>query len=43
MIFNDDIKAELTDLGAIMKKILIRHNNHEIDVVLGFDEGEDYF
>nr|WP_157742213.1 aldose epimerase family protein [Macrococcus sp. IME1552] len=41
-IFNNDIKGELTDLGAIMKKILIRHNNHDIDIVLRFDEVQDY-
>lgn len=41
-IFNKDIKVELTNLGAIMKKILIRHNNQDIDVVLGFDEAQDY-
>ncbi|WP_188019776.1 aldose epimerase family protein [Macrococcoides canis] len=41
-IFNKDIKVELTNLGAIMKKILIRHNNQDIDVVLGFDKAQDY-
>lgn len=41
-IFNNDIKVELTDLGVIMKKILIRHNNHDIDIVLRFDKVQDY-
>ncbi|QIH77581.1 galactose-1-epimerase [Macrococcoides canis] len=41
-IFSKDIKVELTNLGAIMKKILISHNNQDIDVVLGFDEVQAY-
>ncbi|TDM48514.1 galactose mutarotase [Macrococcoides goetzii] len=41
-ISNNNITVELINLGAIMKKLLIHHNNQEIDVVLGFDKEQDY-
>ncbi|MBQ5153014.1 galactose mutarotase [Macrococcus caseolyticus] len=41
-ITNKDITIELTNLGAIMKRILVQHNNQELDIVLGFDNEQDY-
>lgn len=41
-ISNNNITVELINLGAIMKKVLIYHNNQEIDVVLGFDKEQYY-
>lgn len=41
-ITNNDITIELTNLGAIIKRIMVPHNNQEIDIVLGFDNEQDY-
>lgn len=41
-ITNKDITIELTNLGAIIKRIMILHYDQEIDVVLGFDNEKDY-
>lgn len=42
-ISNNQITIELTNLGAIMKRILVPHNKKEIDIVLGFDKEQNYF
>lgn len=41
-ISSNNITIELTNLGAIMKRILVQHNNQELDIVLGFDNEQDY-
>lgn len=41
-ISSNNITIELTNLGAIMKRIMVSHNDQEIDVVLGFDNEQDY-
>lgn len=41
-ISSNNITIELTNLGAIMKRILVQHNNQELDIVLGFDNERDY-
>ncbi|UTH02903.1 galactose mutarotase [Macrococcoides canis] len=42
-ISNKNITIELTNLGAIMKKLLIHRKDQNIEVVLGFDKEQDYF
>lgn len=41
-ITNHNIKVELTNLGAIIKRIMVPHNDQEIDIVLGFDNEKQY-
>lgn len=41
-ITNHNIKVELTNLGAIIKRIMVPHNDQEIDIVLGFDDEKQY-
>lgn len=41
-ITNNDITIELTNLGAIIKRIMVPYNDQEIDIVLGFDNEQDY-
>lgn len=41
-ITNHNIKVELSNLGAIIKKIMVPHNDQEIDIVLGFDNEKQY-
>ncbi|WP_158554294.1 aldose epimerase family protein [Macrococcoides goetzii] len=39
---NNNITIELTNLGAIIKRIMVPHNDQEIDIVLGFDNEKQY-
>ncbi|TDM41557.1 galactose mutarotase [Macrococcoides goetzii] len=42
-ITNHNIKVELSNLGAIIKRIMVLHNEQEIDIVLGFDNEKQYY
>lgn len=43
LVNSNGMKAKLTNLGATITSLLIPNNNNLVDVVLGFDNPEDYF